>query len=308
MKHIHGKSNTRLYRTYKHMKERCYNKNDKRYKWYGRRGITICKEWLNDFQAFYDWAISNGYNDTLTIDRIDVDGNYEPDNCRWVDMKTQANNRRSNVYLTYNGKTQTMVEWSKELNIPYRTLQDRYKKGLTDIEILNKKRIDDASITYNGKTQTIKQWAEELNINYATLRTRIYRGWDIEKCFTFKQEHRRICSYCGRIVTNDHDCPKKPKDHRRGRVLSENSTRWKKIKKEVKERDISCRLCWSRGFYSPIEECHHIIPKEVNEEKIWDVDNVIGLCHNCHMNEVHKTRDSWKDYIKIFEELIKNEK
>lgn len=119
---------------------------------------------------------------------------------------------------------------------------------------------------------------------------------------------KHICVYCGRIVDGaDHDCPKKPKDNRRGRVLSENSTRWKKIKKEVKERDISCRLCWSRGFYSPIEECHHIVPKEVNEEKIWDVDNVIGLCHNCHMNEVHKTRDSWKDYIELFKELIKND-
>lgn len=132
----HGQHGTRLYHIYDSMKARCYNKNNTAYKYYGKRGITICDEWLNDFMTFYNWAMNNGYNDTLTIDRINNDGKYGPNNCRWVDVTSQNNNRRNNVYLTYNGKTQPIKEWAKELNVNVKTLYTRKFKNWNVHDIL----------------------------------------------------------------------------------------------------------------------------------------------------------------------------
>lgn len=121
----HGDSHTRLFGIWSSMKERCLNQNNKRFHQYGGRGIVVCDEWVNDYGAFKDWAIQNGYQDSLTLDRIDVNGNYAPDNCRWVSWEVQQNNRRNNRILSFNGKTQTMAEWSKELGIKEKTLSQR---------------------------------------------------------------------------------------------------------------------------------------------------------------------------------------
>ena len=91
---IHGKYHTRLHGVWNCMKQRCNNPNNQKYKDYGGRGIKVCEEWLHDFQSFYDWAMSNGYADGLSIDRKDVNGDYEPSNCRWATMKEQRHNRR----------------------------------------------------------------------------------------------------------------------------------------------------------------------------------------------------------------------
>lgn len=134
----HGLKGTKLYNTWLHIKTRCYNQNYNRYKDWGGRGITMCDEWLHDPVAFYDWAMSNGYKEDLTIDRIDVNGNYEPDNCRWVDRKTQSNNRRDNVKFTYDNKTLTIAQWSRELGIPENTIRSRYLRGKSVEKCLQK--------------------------------------------------------------------------------------------------------------------------------------------------------------------------
>lgn len=121
----HGKSKTRLNNIYNTMKQRCYNESNSCFYRYGARGITICDEWENSFKAFYAWSMANGYADNLTIDRIDNNKGYSPDNCRWATVKEQSNNRRNNHLITYNGKTQTMTQWAEELGINKSTLRSR---------------------------------------------------------------------------------------------------------------------------------------------------------------------------------------
>lgn len=125
----HGLKNTRLYDTWHSMKARCYRETCENYPRYGGRGITVCEEWKSDFKAFYDWSMSHGYRDNLTIDRIDNDGDYEPSNCRWATQKEQANNQSSNHLLTYNGATHTIKQWSEILNISPWKLYNRVRYG-----------------------------------------------------------------------------------------------------------------------------------------------------------------------------------
>lgn len=135
---IYNPSHHRLYHIWFDMKRRCYQKQNKRWQKYGGRGIKVCTAWLNNFQAFFDWAMANGYADDLTIDRIDMDGDYSPENCRWADQFQQANNRSNNHYITYHGVTKTMMEWSKELNLNYSTLRRRIRAGWDVADAFNR--------------------------------------------------------------------------------------------------------------------------------------------------------------------------
>lgn len=121
---------TRLFRIWAGIRTRCLNPNDKTYKNYGGRGIKICNEW-NDFATFHNWAIANGYDDNLSIERKDNDGNYEPSNCKWANDTEQANNKRTNRMIAHNGMTKTLSQWAKYYNLNYNMLFERLKRGWT---------------------------------------------------------------------------------------------------------------------------------------------------------------------------------
>ena len=130
----HGLSDTRIYDTYKGMMRRCYDPKFREYHNYGGRGIYVCDEWKNQedykgLKAFVDWAMSNGYTDDLYIDRIDVNGPYSPENCRWVSMSIQNNNRRDNVYLTINNETYTLAQWEAASGVSQNTIRRRLNAG-----------------------------------------------------------------------------------------------------------------------------------------------------------------------------------
>lgn len=120
----HGGTGTRLYAIWSTMKQRTTNPNTVNYELYGGKGISVCSDW-EDFQVFRNWAMANGYADGLTIDRIDGAGNYCPDNCRWVSMMVQQNNRCNNHSITYKGQTKTLSMWAREIGINPKTLSRR---------------------------------------------------------------------------------------------------------------------------------------------------------------------------------------
>lgn len=137
-KKVHGMSNTRVYRIWENMKQRCLNKNFKKYRDYGGRGISICDEWLT-FINFNNWAINNGYEDGLTIDRKENLGNYTPENCRWITNLEQQSNTRKTVRLTYNGETHHVSEWARIIGVERSVILYRIKVGKPIEEILKPK-------------------------------------------------------------------------------------------------------------------------------------------------------------------------
>lgn len=125
----HNMSGTRIYEIWQSMKGRCFNRNNARWERYGGRGITVCEEWRDDFQSFCDWAMANGYREDLTLDRIDNDGNYCPENCRWATQKQQSRNRRTNIEVTIGNSTRTLMEWCEIFGLEYKTIYARYRRN-----------------------------------------------------------------------------------------------------------------------------------------------------------------------------------
>lgn len=130
----HGMSDTRIYNIWSGMKSRCNYPRNVEYQNYGGRGICVCQEWDSSFESFYKWAAENGYSDDLTIERIDNDRGYSPDNCRWATYKEQANNRRGLRKITYKGETKTISDWAREYGMSHETLRYRLDVSGWDIE------------------------------------------------------------------------------------------------------------------------------------------------------------------------------
>lgn len=138
----HGLRKTKLYKKWLDIKKRCYNSKSQYYYCYGGRGIKVCDEWLKDFSNFYNWAVANGYDESskvyqCTIDRIDVNGNYEPSNCRWVNQKVQNRNSRHCHYITYNNETHCLTEWAEITNISADKIRNRLKRNWSIEKALN---------------------------------------------------------------------------------------------------------------------------------------------------------------------------
>ena len=143
----HGLAHTRIYNIWRGMKTRCYTPSAGSYSRYGAKGVRVCDEWFESFEAFYSWAINNGYKDDLTIDRIDNTKGYSPNNCRWVSPKEQSLNRRNVRMITYKGKTQCIAAWAKEKGIDKTVLLHRINAGIPLEEALE---VKDLRSKYSG--------------------------------------------------------------------------------------------------------------------------------------------------------------
>lgn len=192
----HGKSNTRLYRVWSGMKDRCYNKNCKGYHHYGGRGIVVCDEWKDDFMCFYEWAMANGYDETAprgqyTIERKDNDGPYSPDNCCWATIQEQERNKRNNIRVEADGEAKVLKQICEEQGIPYANEQKTYRRRSQGIRPMVKYNQDREKEVQNRAAElavlmeahpdwTNAQLAKEMNTTVRTiqrLKSRSERSW-----------------------------------------------------------------------------------------------------------------------------------
>lgn len=210
-KHLtkHNETHTRLYHVWCNMRRRCNNPTDDAYPHYGGRGIKVCDEWQT-FIPFRDWSMEHGYDPNAkhgecTIDRRDVNGDYCPDNCRWVNMLVQQNNKTNNRKYTWNGETKTIKQWAEELGIDRTTLTYRIdKSGMTfeeaiTIPVVRKDRL----INYNKETHTINQWSKITGLSTSAIVYRIDRlGWSIEKALTEPADcHQKKITFNGETLS-----------------------------------------------------------------------------------------------------------
>lgn len=204
--------NSRLNRIYHNMISRCYDPKSSAYYKYGAKGIGVCKEWLNSeviitkegrttkgWLVFKEWALLNGYNDSLTIDRISNVDWYTPDNCRWVSYKKQNNNRVCNIFITLDGETRTLAEWCDIKHLDYRTMYYRICKYHWDVEkafstkvrIMKKHTIKDIEI--DGVKNNLRVWCEVLGLKYLKIWKRIYLyNWDIKRALELNENKNSL--------------------------------------------------------------------------------------------------------------------
>lgn len=176
----------RLKTIWDNMRQRC---SDKRNKYYGGKGISVCREWADNFELFEQWALENGYNDNLTIDRIDSNCDYSPENCRWVSIKEQNNNTSRNRLICIDGEIKTLAQWCEKYNMPTYIVDNRVNKYMWNEETAIKTPVNETnhkgkSVEYNGVRKNLTDWSKATGISYRVLYSRIVeKKWDVEKAF-----------------------------------------------------------------------------------------------------------------------------
>jgi hypothetical protein len=191
----HGKRDYPEYLVWTEMKQRCFNANHRNFKHYGGRGITVCSEWRNSFESFL--RDMGRRPDGLTLDRIDPNKGYTPSNCRWTTWCIQRRNKRSNVWIEFDGKRLTLEDWSNLTGISTGTLRQRIldyrwplQRALT--EPPGTQRSSNRWITYRGETKTAVEWSRHFGVSYQTLRTRLNKlQWPVEKALETPVYHRQ---------------------------------------------------------------------------------------------------------------------
>ena len=186
----HGLSRHTIYILWMNIQQRCYNKKNKKYHIYGERGIAVCKEWLDDFPTFYDWSITHGWKKGLLIDRINPNGNYEPNNCRFVTYKESANNQRNNIHINAFEETKSVSEWTQDerCKVACRTLYGRIFtcNWLPEIAITTLPGQNVKQLTIFGETKNMNDWVKDkrCQVSRAAFYSRIKNGCDPEKALT----------------------------------------------------------------------------------------------------------------------------
>ena len=184
----HGMTNSYEFSTWTDIKTRCYNKNSTSFANYGGRGIKVCDKWLESFEDFLsDMGVRPSRNHS--IDRIDVDGDYTPNNCRWATAKEQANNKRSNHMITINRETKTLQEWANLYRLSPTAILLRERKGLEGKALIAPSSRG-GTITFNGVTDTFSGWEKRTGIKASTISMRLSKyKWPLEKALTVGVRH-----------------------------------------------------------------------------------------------------------------------
>jgi hypothetical protein len=175
----HGRTKTREYKSWSGAKTRCFNPKNPAWNHYGGRGITMCGEWRESFEAFLRdmGPCPPGYS----IDRVNNDGDYESGNCRWAPDSQQANNKRANHFIEHAGRRMTISEWDRELGFPKGTLKQRLSRGWPIDRALTEPLREDQLYIWNDQALTLMDWSRRLGIQHQTLRKRLELGWPLEK-------------------------------------------------------------------------------------------------------------------------------
>ena len=173
----HGMYKTRIYQQWASMIDRCYNENNKRYPRYGGRGLTVCEQWRSSFESFY--ADMGDAPEGTTLDRIDNEKGYTPDNCRWATPQEQANNRSTNVLIEWEGKSMSIADWARHFNLPYHWIKHRHSRGYKPPELFSTEHLPyrkAKTYPFGGEELTLKQLSARTGVKLQTLYARVYAG------------------------------------------------------------------------------------------------------------------------------------